>query len=98
MAAHPTIHPSAPRRRRNISAGRRGSRPLLPRLPVGARAIGDAAGVVENDGGGVVFIRGSAAYAWDAGDEGARRFAAVRLVRTATAKPGAVATAFSVAP
>ena len=68
----------------------------LPLLPAGARAIGEAAGVLENDEGGVVFIWGNAAYAWDAGDEGARRFAAVQLVRTATAKPGAVAAAFSV--
>ena len=75
--------------------GRRSQAPL-PLLPAGARAIGEAAGILENDEGGVVFIWGNAAYAWDAGDEGARRFAAVQLVRTTTAKPGAVAAAFSV--
>lgn len=74
----------------------RRSQAPLPLLPAGARAIGEAAGILENDEGGVVFIWGNAAYAWDAGDEGARRFAAVQLVRTTTAKPGAVAGAFSV--
>jgi len=53
-----------------------GQHPLLM-LPADARPIGDAAGVCEDEHGGVVFIWGNAVFAWDAGDDGARRFAAV---------------------
>lgn len=70
--------------------------PPLPMLPASARPIGDAAGVCEDDNGGVVFIWGNAAFAWDAGDDGARRFAAVQLVATKTARPSEVAHAFGV--
>ena len=70
--------------------------PPLPMLPGIARPIGDAAGVCEDDNGGVVFIWGNAALTWDAGDNGARRFAAVQLVATKTARPSEVAHAFGV--
>jgi transposase-like protein len=70
--------------------------PPLPMLPWDARPIGDAAGVCEDEVGGVVFIWGNAAFAWDAGDDGARRFAAVQLVATKTARPSEVAQAFGV--
>ena len=33
------------------------------------------------DGGGVVWVHGLATFAWDAGDEAARRLAAVQLVQ-----------------
>ncbi len=70
--------------------------PPLPMLPGDARPIGAAAGVCENEQGGVVFIWGNAAFAWDAGDDAARRFAAVQLVATKTARPSEVADAFGV--
>ena len=65
-------------------------------LPGGARAMGDGAGIVEGEAGGVVFVWGNAVYAWDVGDEAARRFAAVQLVRTKTARPGEVAAGFGI--
>lgn len=70
--------------------------PPLPMLPGDARPIGDAAGVCEYDHGGVVFIWGNAAFAWDAGDRGARRFAAVQFVATKTARSSQVARTFGV--
>ena len=52
----------------------------LPLLPVDAREIAPGAGVVDSpDGGGVVWVHGLATFAWDAGDEAARRLAAVQL-------------------
>ncbi|MGH9304744.1 MAG: putative transposase, partial [Acidimicrobiales bacterium] len=72
--------------------------PPLPLVPAGAVPIGDAASILEDDVGGVVFIWGNAAYGWDRRDEGARRFAAVQLVRTKTAKAGVVAAGFSIGP
>jgi DNA-binding transcriptional MerR regulator len=58
--------------------------------------MGVAAGLLESDDGGVVYVWGNAAFGWDAGDEAARRFAAVQLVRTKTANPSQVAQAFGV--
>ena len=37
--------------------------PPTPMLPGDARPIGDAAGVCEDDNGGVIFIWGNAAFA-----------------------------------
>ena len=52
----------------------------LPLLPVDAREIAPGAGVADSpDGGGVVWVHGLATFAWDAGDEAARRLAAVQL-------------------
>src|SRR5260370_695412 len=46
----------------------------LPMLPGDAREIAPGAGVVDGpDGGGVVWVHGLATFAWDAGDEAARR-------------------------
>jgi len=70
--------------------------PPLPLLPGEAIAIGSAAGLLEEESSGAVFIWGNVAYCWDASDEAARRFAAVQLVLTKTAKPGQVASAFGV--
>ena len=52
----------------------------LPLLPGNAREIAPGVGVVDGpDGGGVVWVHGLATFAWDAGDEAARRLAAVQL-------------------
>ncbi|MHB8288863.1 MAG: hypothetical protein ACYDEY_06440, partial [Acidimicrobiales bacterium] len=55
-----------------------------------------AAGLVEDESTGAVFIWGNVAFCWDADDLPARRFAAVQLVVTKVAKPGEVAWAFAV--
>ena len=56
-------------------------------------------GVVAGpDGGGVVWVHGLATFAWDAGDEAARRLAAVQLVRLNAATQVQVAQAFGVIP
>jgi hypothetical protein len=43
------------------------AQPPLPMLPVEAKPIGDAAGLVENEDGGVVFVHGQATFAWGDG-------------------------------
>ena len=55
--------------------------PVLPLLPVEARAIGPSAGLVEGPDGGVVFVFGLATFVYAAGDETGRRPAAVQLAR-----------------
>ena len=48
--------------------------------PADAAEIAPGVGVVAGpDGGGVVWVHGLATFAWDAGDEAARRLAAVQL-------------------
>ena len=63
--------------------------PLAERQPV----ISDCP---QDDDGGRVFIRGELCNAWDAGDEGGRRLAAVQLVRIKAASATDVAAAFGV--
>ena len=71
----------------------------LPLLPVDAREIAPGAGVADSpDGGGVVWVHGLATFAWDAGDEAARRLAAVQLLQLKAAKQTQVAAAFGVIP
>ena len=71
----------------------------LPLLPVDAREIAPGAGVADSpDGGGVVWVHGLATFAWDAGDEAARRLAAVQLWQLKAAKQTRVAAAFGVIP
>ena len=71
----------------------------LPLLPGGAREIAPGAGVVDGpDGGGVVWVHGLATFAWDAGDEAARRLAAVQLWQLKAAPQAKVAAAFGVIP
>jgi hypothetical protein len=71
--------------------------PPLPLAPGGARPVGAAAAIIEDDDdGGRVFVHGSLAYAWDAGDTAARRFAAVSLVKIKAATQLEVAEAFAV--
>ena len=71
----------------------------LPLLPVDAREMAPGAGVADSpDGGGVVWVHGLATFAWDAGDEAARRLAAVQLWQLKAAKQTQVAAAFGVIP
>jgi len=71
----------------------------LPLLPQDAAEIAPGVGVVAGpDGGGVVWVHGLATFAWDAGDEAARRLAAVQLVQLKAATQVQVALAFGVIP
>src|SRR5271166_4677011 len=71
----------------------------LPLLPGNAREFAPGVGVVDGpDGGGVVWVHGLATFAWDAGDEAARRLAAVQLVQLKAATQVQVAQAFGVIP
>ena len=71
----------------------------LPLLPRDAAEIAPGVGVVAGpDGGGVVWVHGLATFAWDAGDEAARRLAAVQLVQLNAATQVQVAEAFGVIP
>ena len=71
----------------------------LPWLPAGAEEIAPGVGLVAGpDGGGVVWVHGLATFAWDAGDEAARRLAAVQLVQLHAASQKQVAAAFGTDP
>ncbi len=71
----------------------------LPWLPAGAAEIAPGVGVERGgDGGGVVWVHGLATFAWDGGDEAARRLAAVQLVRLRAAAQRQVAAAFGTGP
>lgn len=72
------------------------AQPPLPMLPAGAVEVGTAAGLVEGEAGGVVFVFGQATFAWAPGDEVARKVAAVQLVATRVARQVEVAAAFGV--
>ncbi|MGO8892874.1 MAG: putative transposase [Streptosporangiaceae bacterium] len=70
----------------------------LPLLPQSAAEIAPGVGVVTGPDGGVVWVHGLATFAWDAGDEAARRLAAVQLVQLSAATQVQVAQAFGVIP
>ena len=70
----------------------------LPLLPAGAAEIAPGVGLLAGEDGGLVAVHGLATFAWDAGDEAARRLAAVQLVRLRAASQGQVAEAFGVDP
>src|SRR5258706_14288137 len=71
----------------------------LPWLPGDADEIAPGVGVVAGrDGSGVVWVHGLAAFAWDGGDEAARRLAAVQLVRLGAATQRQVAPAVGTDP
>src|SRR4029077_14964833 len=72
------------------------AQPPLPLTLEGARRVGTAAAIVEDDAGGRVFVHGNLAYAWDVDDAAARRFAAVSLMRIKAATQLEVAEAFAV--
>ena len=76
------------------------TQPPLPWLPEGAVEIAPGVGLVAGPDGGVVWVHGMAAFAWDAGDEAARRLAAVGLCspRLRAASQAQVAAAFGVIP
>jgi len=74
------------------------AQPPLPLSPGDARPVGTAAAIVEDGDGGRVFVHGNLAYAWDAGDVPARRFAAVSLMRIKAASQRDIAVAFAVKP
>jgi type VII secretion protein EccE len=74
------------------------AQPPLPLLPDGARPVGAAAAIVEDDDGGRVYVHGNLAYAWEAGDTAGRRFAAVSLTRIKAATKLQIAAAFAVNP
>ena len=64
----------------------------------GAAEIAPGVGLLAGEDGGLVAVHGLATFAWDAGDEAARRLAAVQLVRLRAASQGQVAEAFGVDP
>ncbi|HEX9682435.1 MAG TPA: helix-turn-helix domain-containing protein [Acidimicrobiales bacterium] len=66
----------------------------VPVAPLGSCPVADGVDVGEGDDGGVVFLWGLACWCWQPDDVVARRLAAVQLVVTGSAKPGAVAAAF----
>ena len=71
----------------------------LPLLPGDAAEIAPGVGMVTGpDGSGVMWVHGLATFAWDAGDEAARRLAAVQLVQLNAATQVQVAQAFGVIP
>lgn len=72
------------------------AQPPLPMLSAGAVEVGTAAGLLEGEAGGVVFVFGQATFGWEPGDEVARKLAAVQLVRTKVARQTEVAAAFGV--
>ena len=69
----------------------------LPFAPAGAVELGRAAALVEDAGGGRVYVHGFLTQVWLAGDDAGRRLAAVQLVRTRAAGATEVAAAFGVA-
>ena len=70
----------------------------LPLQPDGAIAIGDAACLVVDEQGGVVFVWGTLWWSWQAGDEAGRRLAAVQLALAKIAKRVQIAAVFEVTP
>src|ERR1700683_3525526 len=70
----------------------------LPLLPAGAAEIAPGVGLLGGEDGGLVVVHGLATFAWDAGEEGGGRLAAVQLVRLRAASQGQVAGAFGVDP
>src|SRR5664279_3600069 len=72
------------------------AQPPLPLTPAGGVPCGKVAALLQDDDGGLAFIRGELAFVWDAGDEGGRRLAAVQLVRIKAASAVDVAHAFGV--
>ncbi len=68
----------------------------LPVLPARAVQVGDVAGLVQDESGGQVYVRGDVIFAWGPGDEACRRLAAVQLVELEIAATRPVAAAFGV--
>ncbi len=68
----------------------------LPVLPAQAVQVGDVAGLVQDETGGQVYVRGEVIFAWGPGDEACQRLAAVQLVELEIAATRPVAAAFGV--
>ncbi len=74
--------------------------PVLPLVPAQSRSVGPSAALLEDAVGGAVFVFGMLTFVYAAGDDLARRLAAVQLARMkiATMKiatKGEVASAFA---
>src|SRR5665648_455629 len=70
---------------------------VLPMTMVpGVVRVGAAADLLEDSGGGEVFIHGNLTYAWSGDDQALRRLTAVQLVEMQVAKVGDVADTFGV--
>ena len=54
--------------------------------------------MVQDRGGGRVYVHGNLAFTWDVGDTAGRRFAAVSLMRIKAATQVQVAAAFGTCP
>lgn len=61
-----------------------------------ATPIGHAAGLLEDEEGGQVFLHGTLTFVWDAGDDAARRATAVNLWRIKVASAAQIGAAFGV--
>lgn len=73
-------------------AGREWAMAPLPMGPGGSIPVGPGVDVlIDEDGAGSVFLWGMAAWYWAAGDDSARRLAAVQLVNAQHASQRAVA-------
>lgn len=70
--------------------------PLLALLPAETVEIGPVAGLVRDEAGGRVYVRGEVFYAWDTEDTALEWLAAVQLVERGIAKTRPVAAAFGV--
>jgi transposase len=70
--------------------------PPLPLPHEGSTPVKPGVDLLENAGGGAVFVWGNAAWFWTDGDVTGRRLAAVQLVRTRAASQRQVAAAFGV--
>lgn len=74
-------------------AGVRRGQPL-PLRPAGSVQVSAGVSLIENDGGGAVFVWGMAVSCWDTGDIVGRRLAAVQLVATGAATQVEVGAGF----
>ena len=75
-------------------AGGRLTQAVLPWLPGGAAEIAPGVGLLTlPDGGGQIWVHGMATFTWEAGDEAARRLAAVQVTKLKAATQRQVAAA-----
>jgi len=72
--------------------------PVLPLVPAQSRPVGPSAALLEDAEGGAVFVFGMLTFVYAAGDDLARRLAAVQLAKMDIARKVEVASAFAVTP
>jgi len=70
--------------------------PVLPLVPAQSRSVGSSAALLEDAEGGAVFVFGMLTFVYAAGDDLARRLAAVQLAGMGIATKVQVASAFTV--